>query len=76
MSTTKQATHVIDRAMAIHNALEYKPIGLSLGELAHLTGVQRLVDALKEHSLLIAGRYGARLGPALIRLASAAHLDS
>ncbi|MGY4494518.1 IclR family transcriptional regulator [Pseudomonas sp. TE3610] len=78
--STSQSIHVLDRAMAILNALEHQPLGLSLGGLASATGmprstVQRVVDALKSHQMLMAGPHGVRLGPALARLASASKLD-
>jgi len=73
---------VIARAASILRTLEHHPDGLTLGQIAGLVDlprstVQRIVDALDEENLVIAGATanGVRLGPALIALASAAKLD-
>jgi IclR family transcriptional regulator, acetate operon repressor len=73
---------VIARAASILRALERHPEGLTLGQIAGLVDlprstVQRIVDALHDENLVIAGsaQNGVRLGPALIALASAARLD-
>lgn len=74
---------VIARAASILRALEDKPDGLSLGELATQVGlarstVQRIVSALTAEQLLISAgpRAGVMLGPALVRLASAANIET
>jgi DNA-binding IclR family transcriptional regulator len=80
MSAGVHTHQVINRVMAILNALEHQPLGRSLGQLAVATGmprstVQRLVESLKQHRILMPAEHGTRLGPALARLAGAAHLD-
>jgi DNA-binding IclR family transcriptional regulator len=79
----KNGVQVIARAAAILLALEANPEGLSLGELAKQLGmarspVQRLVGALAEEQLLMSAgpRSGVTLGPALIRIAAAANVDT
>ncbi len=74
---------VIARAASILRALENEPDGLSLGELALRLGlarstVQRIVGALSDEQLLISAgpRAGVMLGPALVRLASAANIET
>jgi DNA-binding IclR family transcriptional regulator len=73
---------VIARAAEILRALETEPQGLSLGQLAERVGlarstVQRIVGALAAEHLLIAASpaSGVRLGPALVRMASAANVE-
>ena len=71
---------VVARAAAILNALERQPHGMSLGNIAkqtHLprTTVHRLVASLESQQLVISTANGIRLGPALARLAAAAHVD-
>lgn len=73
---------VIARAAAILRALESEPAGLSLGQLAERvrlarSTVQRIVGALAAEHLLIAASPtgGVKLGPALVRLASAADVE-
>jgi DNA-binding IclR family transcriptional regulator len=74
----RQGIQVIARAAALMRALEHRPDGLSLGELAKAVSlprstVQRIVDALDSEGFLIAASAssGVRLGPALIGLAAA-----
>lgn len=81
--TDRGGIQVIARAAAILRAIEGEPSGLSLGELAQRLGlarstVQRIVGALAEEGLLISAgaRAGVTLGPALIRLAAAAIIDT
>lgn len=69
---------VIARAAALLRALERRPDGLSLGELAKAVAlprstVQRIVDALDDEGLVLAASStsGVRLGPALLALAAA-----
>ena len=73
---------VIARAADILRALETEPQGLSLGQLAERVDlarstVQRIVGALAAEHLLIAASptAGVKLGPALVRLASAANVE-
>jgi DNA-binding IclR family transcriptional regulator len=73
---------VIARAAAILRALEGEPEGLSLGQLADRvklarSTVQRIVGALAAEHLLISvsPTAGVKLGPALVRLASAANVE-
>lgn len=79
----KGGIQVIARAASILRALENEPDGLSLGELALRLGlarstVQRIVGALSDEQLLISAgpRAGVMLGPALVRLASAANIET
>lgn len=74
----RQGIQVIARAAALLRALEHKPDGMSLGELAKAIAlprstVQRIVDALDNEGLVIAASAssGVRLGPALLSLAAA-----
>lgn len=76
----KTKIQVIARAASVLRALELEPAGLSLGALAQRlklprSTVQRIVGALEAENLLIAASPTGRvkLGPALLRLASAAH---
>ncbi|WP_286829576.1 MULTISPECIES: IclR family transcriptional regulator [Kordiimonas] len=80
--SSRKGIQVIARAAAIMRALENEPKGLSLGEIAQRVDlarstVQRIVGALAEEHFLIAATAKARvkLGPALIRLATAANLE-
>lgn len=71
---------VVARAAAILNALEGQPQGMSLGAIAKATGlprttVHRLVVSLEAQQLVLSSAEGIRLGPALARLAAAAHVD-
>ena len=73
---------VIARAAAVLRVLEDEPEGLSLAQIADRVAlarstVQRIVGALADEQLLIAASpvSGVKLGPALIRLASAANID-
>lgn len=74
---------VIARAGAILRALEAEPDGLSLGALAARVGlarstVQRIVGALIDEQMLISAgpRGGVALGPALVRFAAAANVET
>jgi DNA-binding IclR family transcriptional regulator len=78
-----KGVQVIARAAQILQALERDPGGLSLGEIAARVNlprstVQRIVAALARENLLISATPSARvrLGPALLRLASAARLET
>jgi len=80
--TTRKGIQVIARAARIMRALENEPKGLSLGEIAKRVNlarstVQRIVGALAEEHFLISATPTARakLGPALIRLATSANLE-
>lgn len=73
---------VIERAAAILRTLERNRGGVSLGEIAKEVGlarstVQRIVDALDAEGLVIAStaKTGVRLGPAILRLASATRFE-
>lgn len=77
-SAERQGIQVIARAASLLRALERKPDGLSLGELAKAVSlprstVQRLVDALDNEGFVLAASAttGVRLGPALLALAAA-----
>ena len=79
----KQGIQVIARAAQILRALENEPDGLNLGELSARVGlarstVQRICSALTEEQFLITAgpRAGVMLGPALVRLASAANIET
>lgn len=74
----RQGIQVIARAAALLRALERRPEGLSLGDLAKAIAlprstVQRLVDALDNEGFVLAASAssGVRLGPALLALAAA-----
>jgi DNA-binding IclR family transcriptional regulator len=78
LASGRQGIQVIARAAALLRALERRPDGLSLGELAKAISlprstVQRIVDALDEEGLVLAASSssGVRLGPALLSLAAA-----
>lgn len=78
VSYERPGIQVIARAATIMRALEHRPDGLSLGELAHAVDlprstVQRIVDALNKEGLVIgaSATSGVRLGPALLTLATA-----
>jgi DNA-binding IclR family transcriptional regulator len=77
-SSERQGIQVIARAAAVLRALERRPEGLSLGELAKAVSlprstVQRIVDALDNEGFVLAASSssGVRLGPALLALAAA-----
>ena len=79
----KNGIQVITRAADILRALESQPDGLSLGELASRiqlprSTVQRIVSALINEQLLITAgpRSGVMLGPALVRLAATANIET
>jgi DNA-binding IclR family transcriptional regulator len=74
----RQGIQVIARAASLLRALERRPEGLSLGELAKAVSlprstVQRIVDALDTEGFVLAASAssGVRLGPALLALAAA-----
>lgn len=74
------ASQVIARAASILKALEKETDGISVSELSRITGlprttVHRLVTSLEAEHLLINADGSVRLGPALARLAAAAHTD-
>ncbi|MDI9224029.1 IclR family transcriptional regulator [Pantoea sp. EA-12] len=73
-------SQVIARAATILRALETRPSGLTMSELAKLTAlprttVHRLVTSLIAQQLLLQDNEGVKLGPALARLAASAHTD-
>ncbi len=77
MQTERQGIQVIARMASLLRALENRPNGLSLGELAKSINlprstVQRMVDALDNEGFVIAASNssGVRLGPALVALAA------
>jgi IclR family acetate operon transcriptional repressor len=77
-ASERQGIQVIARAAALLRALERRPEGLSLGELAKAISlprstVQRIVDALDREGFVLAASTasGVRLGPALLALAAA-----
>jgi DNA-binding IclR family transcriptional regulator len=79
----KNGIQVIARAADILRSLENQPEGLSLGELASRvqlprSTIQRIVGALVHEQLLITagGRSGVMLGPALVRLAATANIET
>jgi DNA-binding IclR family transcriptional regulator len=80
-STADVGKQVIARAVSVLRALEYQPAGLNMSQIARASGlprttVQRLVSALAMQDFLSVGESGrVRLGPALARLAAAAHAD-
>jgi len=79
---SRPGIQVIARAAAVLRALEDEPNGLSLAEIAGRVDlarstVQRIVAALADEQFLIAAtpKSRVRLGPAIIRLASATKLE-
>lgn len=79
----RQGIQVIARAAAVLRSVGEEPRGLSLGEIASRldlarSTVQRIVSALVEEGLLISAgpRAGVTLGPAIVRLAAAAIVDT
>lgn len=77
-ATERQGIQVIARAASLLRALERRPEGLSLGDLAKAVSlprstVQRIVDALDKEGFVLAASSssGVRLGPALLALAAA-----
>ncbi|WP_204355869.1 IclR family transcriptional regulator [Marinobacter bohaiensis] len=77
---SENGKQVVARAAAVLKALETQAHGMSLGEIAKQTGlprttVHRLVASLEGQQLVITTTNGIRLGPALARLAAAAHVD-
>ena len=82
MTEVQQSSNgqVIARAAQILAALEAASEGRTVSELARTTGlprttVHRLASALLNQQLLVEGERGLRLGPAIARLATAAHTD-
>lgn len=82
-SVERGGIQVIARAGAILRALAAEPEGLSLGALATRVGlarstVQRIVGALIDEQMLISAgpRGGVALGPALVRFAAAANVET
>ena len=81
--TDRNGIQVIARAAAILRAVEAGSAALSLGDLAGRlrlprSTVQRIVSALIEEGLLISAgpRSGVALGPALVRMAATAMIDT
>lgn len=79
---TRSGIQVIKRASKILRSLENESQGLSLAEIAKKvelprSTVQRIVAALAEEQLVISASPNShvKLGPALIRLASATNID-
>jgi DNA-binding IclR family transcriptional regulator len=77
-ASERQGIQVIARAAALLRALQHRPEGMTLGELAKAIAlprstVQRLVDALDSEGLVLAASAssGVRLGPSLLALAAA-----
>lgn len=77
-ASERQGIQVIARAAAVLRALQSRPDGVSLGELAKAvtlprSTVQRIVDALDHEGFVLAASAssGVRLGPALLALAAA-----
>src|ERR1700712_296253 len=71
---------VIARAAAVLKTLENQRQGLSLSQIAKVSGlprttVHRIVTALEAQQMVLTGSTGVRLGPALVRLAASAHTD-
>ncbi|PLR31660.1 IclR family transcriptional regulator [Chimaeribacter californicus] len=71
---------VIARAAMLLKVLETQPHGVSLSQLARLSGlprttVHRLVGSLEAQQFVSTGSRGVSLGPAMARLAAAAHTD-
>lgn len=71
---------VIARAAAVLRALENKPAGLNLSQLAKEAGlprttVHRIVAALEAQQLVVQHALKVRLGPALVRLAASVQTD-
>lgn len=78
LTSERSGIQVIARAAGVLRALERRPEGMSLGELAKAVSlprstVQRIVDALDSEGLVLAASSasGVRLGPALLALAAA-----
>ena len=71
---------VIARAASVLRAMEGKPEGLSLGQIAKEVGlarstVQRIVAALAQEEFVVEAQpgRGMRIGPALVRIAASVH---
>jgi DNA-binding IclR family transcriptional regulator len=81
-TTPRKGIQVIARAASVLRALENEADGLSLGQIAKVTGlsrstVQRIVDALAEEHFVIGASPTSRvkLGPAILRMASNSSFD-
>ena len=77
----ESGSQVIARAASILRTLEGTPQGRTIADIARASGlprttVTRLVRALETEQIVDASSGKVRLGPALIRLAAAAHLDA
>src|SRR5437899_2436255 len=80
--TARPAMQLISRAASVLRALEGRPTGLTLGQIAKATGlprptVQRIVNALSVEQLVVIDplRGGVCLGPMVARLASSIRID-
>lgn len=78
--TDKNGKQVIARAAEVLRALEKSRAGMTLAQLARETDlprttVHRLVAALEAQQLVQSAHDGFKLGPALARMAAAAHTD-
>jgi IclR family acetate operon transcriptional repressor len=76
----KNGKQVIARAAEVLRALEKSRVGMSLAQLARETDlprttVHRIVNALEAQQLVQNAHDGIKLGPALARMAAAAHTD-
>lgn len=72
---------VIARAASVLRSLEKVPSGLTIASITRACGlprttVTRLVSSLQAEQFVVAHGNNIRLGPALLRLAAAAHLDA
>jgi IclR family acetate operon transcriptional repressor len=79
-SGRENGKQVIARAAAVLRALENKPAGVSLSQLAKDAGlprttVHRIVAALEAQQLVVQHALKVRLGPALVRLAASVQTD-
>lgn len=79
-SSTGEGKQVIARVAQILKALENKPQGLTLSQLARdtllpRTTVHRMITALEAQQLVMSAPTGVKLGPAIVRLAASAHTD-
>lgn len=79
-TTDPAGNQLIARVAAVLEALGQHPAGMSLGQIAQATQlprstIQRLVRGLHLQGLVIAGKQGVRLGPAITRLAAASRQD-
>lgn len=79
-NSTGEGKQVIARVAQILKALENKPQGLTLSQLAKdsllpRTTVHRMIVALEAQQLVMSTPTGVKLGPAIVRLAASAHTD-